>query len=313
MKLITIILPVYNVEKYIADCINSIINQTSKNFDLLIVDDGSKDESIIIAKSLLENSSIDYQIIERKNGGLGAARNTGIKQASGEYLAFVDSDDVITPDYIDTFENDIKKNNTELCIANFKWVDDANKFEFEKENPGGVIVQKKEFLYKILTRQIFQYFGCFCTKRTYILENNLFFDESVRFSVDQAYMWRLMVNVPQYTYNYHKIYNYYERPGSIMTASGVDKMLTGYPSILKCVEELADNPYIDSNNIVVRWRVSVLHTIAKQLDYSAFKKMYDMIKPKVGETIKYPDKKVKIVALPMAFGPKVLYRTLRRI
>lgn len=313
MKLITIILPVYNVEKYIEDCVVSIINQTSNNFDLLIIDDGSKDASISIAERALKESDIEYKIIHRQNGGLSAARNTGIENAEGMYLVFVDSDDVITPDYIETFERDIATFNTDLCIANFKWVRDADKFDFEKNNPGGNIVEKKEFLKKILNRTIFQYFGCFCIKREYILKNNMMFDESVRFSVDQAYMWRLMANVQQYTYNYHKIYNYYERPGSIMTASSVDKMLTGYPSIQKCVLDLANNEFFDSNNIIVRWRISALHTVAGQLSYESFKKMYDKVHPNIVETLQYPDIKVKAIAFPMIFGPKALYMFLKRI
>lgn len=312
MKKITIILPVYNVEEYITDCITSIINQTSKNFDLLIINDGTKDKSIEIAKNLLEVTDVEFRIIDRENGGLSAARNTGINNATGEYLAFVDSDDVITPDYVETMVKDINKFKTDLCIENFKWVSDENKFEFEKENEGGDLVDKTDFLKKILKRKIFPYFGTFCIKREYIKNNNLMFDESVWFSVDQAYMWRLMVNVDKYSYNTHKIYNYYERPNSIMTASKVEKMLTGFPSIKKCAEDLSENPYFKSELILTRWKISVLHTIALHFTWESFEKVYNEIKPKFADTIKYPDIKVKMVALIMIFGKRMLYQGLRR-
>ena len=100
MTAVSIILPVYNVEEYITDCINSIKNQTFKNFEIIIVDDETKDKSIEIAESLLETTDIDYKIIHRKNGGLAAARNSGIRVAKGEYLVFVDSDDIINPQYL---------------------------------------------------------------------------------------------------------------------------------------------------------------------------------------------------------------------
>src|SRR5471030_870825 len=97
---VSIITPVYNVERCIEKTINSIINQSSKNFELLLIDDGSKDRSIEIAENLLINSDVNYRIISQENGGVSVARNKGIKEAKGEYICFLDSDDYIHKEYI---------------------------------------------------------------------------------------------------------------------------------------------------------------------------------------------------------------------
>ncbi len=95
--LVSIIVPVYNVEKYIEKCILSIINQTYTNLEIIIVNDGSLDHSENIIKEYIsKDNRIKY--IKRENGGLGAARNTGIENATGKYIAFVDSDDWIDPE-----------------------------------------------------------------------------------------------------------------------------------------------------------------------------------------------------------------------
>lgn len=95
MKKVSVIIPVYKVEKYIAGTVESVLAQTYKNFELLIIDDGSPDKSIEICQKFTDNR---IKIIKQENRGVAAARNTGIRQAQGEYLAFLDADDLWTPE-----------------------------------------------------------------------------------------------------------------------------------------------------------------------------------------------------------------------
>ncbi len=313
MKKVSIVMPVYGVEKYIGDCIKSVINQTLKDFELIIVDDETKDKSIEVAEELLKGTDIDYKVVHRKNGGLSAARNTGIENAEGEYVICVDSDDVINPEYLETLYNDAKNNNVDLSIASFKWVKDHDKFDFDERQIEGKVVDKQDFLNKILSRKIFPYFGCFMVKRDYIIKNNLWHEEECKYNVDHSYQWRLMVNVPAYTYNPKKVYNYYVRPGSIMTGTKLEKMMTGFNSVKKCAEDLKDNPYFDSSLILARYKISVLNTLAKlRNNYDAFEYMYNNIKPKLFDCIRYPDIRIKLLVLPMLFGKKVFFSFLRR-
>lgn len=114
-RLVSVIVPVYNAEKYLEECIDSILNQTYKNFELLLIDDGSTDLSGAICEQYKEN---DYRIrvFHRKNAGAAAARNFGIEQAKGYWVTFVDSDDWITNNYIETLAVNDKE--LEVCFVN---------------------------------------------------------------------------------------------------------------------------------------------------------------------------------------------------
>ena len=107
MPELSIIVPVYNVEKYISQCIDSILNQTFQDFEVILVDDGSPDRSGQICDEYAENDS-RIKVIHQKNAGLSAARNTGLKNANGEYVAFVDSDDYISPNMYELLVTNIK-------------------------------------------------------------------------------------------------------------------------------------------------------------------------------------------------------------
>lgn len=128
MAEVSIIVPVYQVEKYIRQCIDSILAQTFTDFELILVDDGSKDRSGQICD---EYAGMDerVKVIHKKNGGLSDARNKGMDQAVGNYFMFVDSDDFITPDMVECLYNNILHENADITVCNFLYYfeDDRNK------------------------------------------------------------------------------------------------------------------------------------------------------------------------------------------
>ncbi|GAA2925355.1 glycosyltransferase family 2 protein [Enterococcus raffinosus] len=113
---ISIIVPVYNVEKYIRKCIDSILNQTFRDFELILVDDGSPDNSGAICDQYAKKDS-RIRVIHKENGGLSSARNAGIEVAQGKYLGFVDSDDYIAEDMYELLHNNIIKEGADLSIC----------------------------------------------------------------------------------------------------------------------------------------------------------------------------------------------------
>ena len=131
--LISVVVPVYNVEKYVEQCIRSIINQTYKSLEIIVVDDGSTDKSGKICDDL---SAIDSRIkvIHKKNGGLADARNVGIDHANGDLIGFVDSDDYIHPDFYEELYNLMKEKETDIAECQFLRVDVENI-----ENVKGII------------------------------------------------------------------------------------------------------------------------------------------------------------------------------
>lgn len=116
---ISVIVPVYNMEIRLKKCIDSLVNQTLKDIELIIVNDGSKDNSLKIIKEYQKTHN-NIKIIDKKNGGIGAARNDGIKIATGEYIAFVDSDDYIELDMFEKMYKTIKKEKACIVVCNYK-------------------------------------------------------------------------------------------------------------------------------------------------------------------------------------------------
>lgn len=116
MNLISIIVPVYNVQQYLDRCINSLLEQTYNNIEIILVDDGSSDESPNMCDAYSDRFSF-VKVIHKQNQGLGYARNSGLKIASGEYIAFVDSDDYLGKEHLISLYNSIKENKTDVCYC----------------------------------------------------------------------------------------------------------------------------------------------------------------------------------------------------
>lgn len=120
MPLISIIIPVYNVEKYLEECVDSVINQTYTNLEIILVDDGSTDSSPDICDDY-GSKDVRIKVIHRTNGGLSAARNSGIETAQGEYISFLDSDDYIADNTIEFLYNAIVTHNADIAaVAMYK-------------------------------------------------------------------------------------------------------------------------------------------------------------------------------------------------
>lgn len=143
-ELISIVVPVYNVEKYLRRCLDSLINQTYKDIEIILVNDGSTDNSLEICEEYAKNDS-RIKIISKKNEGLGMARNTGIDNADGEYICFFDSDDFVEIDAIEKMHNVIIKEQPQIVCFGFKKLDkngdivnayipNVNKMNFYEED-----------------------------------------------------------------------------------------------------------------------------------------------------------------------------------
>lgn len=142
MELVSIVLPIYNVEKYLRKCIETVINQTYTNVEIILVNDGSIDNSLEICKEFKEKDK-RIKIINKKNGGLSDARNVGLKNAQGKYICFIDSDDFISEKYIEELHNLIVENNAQIAVCSFENVDEDEKSISKKEIISQVISGKK--------------------------------------------------------------------------------------------------------------------------------------------------------------------------
>ena len=131
MELISIIVPVYNVEKYLNQCVNTLINQTYFNIEIILVNDGSTDKSGSLCDELSKSDN-RIKVIHKKNEGLGLARNTGLEYINGKFVTFIDSDDYVDTNLIEELYYNLKNNNADTCIGGFKRVNDLGKIIFKE-------------------------------------------------------------------------------------------------------------------------------------------------------------------------------------
>ena len=147
--LVTVIIPVYNVEKYINRCLDSVIRQTYKNLEIIIVNDGSTDNS---GKMCDEYAKLDNRIIviHKDNGGLSQARNIGIEKSTGEYICFIDSDDYVELNMIEDLYNACAKNEVKMVWANkFRELENGKIF-IDKTHEQECIIDRKQAYNNIL-------------------------------------------------------------------------------------------------------------------------------------------------------------------
>lgn len=152
MELVSIIVPVYNVEKYLEQCVNSILNQSYKLIEIILVNDGSKDSSGELCEILAKRDD-RIHLVHKDNEGLGLARNTGLKYVNGKYVTFIDSDDYVDMDLIENLYNAIKENNADACIGGYKRVNDSGKVVY-KETYENKIYEKEKCTNDLLPRML---------------------------------------------------------------------------------------------------------------------------------------------------------------
>ncbi|MGN0144911.1 MAG: glycosyltransferase family 2 protein [Clostridium sp.] len=194
MAKVSIITPVYNVEPCIAKCVKSVINQTCRDFEFLLIDDGSKDKSINIAESLLKDSDINYKIITQKNSGVSVARNEGIKQASGEYITFLDSDDYIDSRFIELMTKKAELTNCDVVFCDYSEVDDGgNVLVRNRTKYLSDFITGREAALKQLADEITIGMRSGIYKTSIIRDNNIFFDTNRKYGEDMIFIVKTLL------------------------------------------------------------------------------------------------------------------------
>ena len=236
-SLISVIIPFYNVEKYIEECILSVLSQDYKNLEILFVNDGSTDGS---AKIIEKYSKTDERItvINKKNGGASSARNVGMDVAKGEYLLFVDSDDFIAKNLISQLYNLSQEHNADVvsCKSLAFW----DHLPLTKENTNLKIYDnKKELLSELLSNKNME---IAVTRRLYrkdILEG-LHFDENCIMYEDMIFLYELYLKINKLIESESILYFYRQREGSLMHAKYTDRhidLLSVFNNFEKTIKE----------------------------------------------------------------------------
>ena len=149
-ELISIVVPIYNVENYLRMCLDSIQNQTYQNFECLLINDGSPDNSADICREYVAKDS-RFRYFEKENGGLSSARNYGIDRAEGSFITFVDSDDWLEHDALDRLYDALKKENADISIGRYNCYDESRcQYLFYDSNPDDSleVIEGKEIIHR---------------------------------------------------------------------------------------------------------------------------------------------------------------------
>lgn len=310
-KNLTLVIPVYNVESYIVDCINSICAQTYKCFNLILVNDGSTDLSIEIAKNILDKHKIEYYIIDKINKGLPSARNSGLVQSNSKWLISLDSDDVINPKFLEILVKEVEKNDVDIGFCDWNSVINSNKFNWNtKKNYKTVKYSQNKFQSLFLKRKIIPVIPTIIFKNELLIKNKLSLDENCLVGGDQQFIWKLSLYTNDVLHIKNKLYNYLKRDSSIMTKPNINKIIKSYNSMKKFESTYINNSQISSIKFIVpRWVFGISRLVSEYSNYESFKEMVSKcnVKENLKKLILFPDLKVIIYSIIFLLSSKFFY------
>lgn len=265
MELISVIIPVYNTEKYLKKCVDSFLNQTYSNLEIILIDDGSTDSSPLMCdKYKLQDDRI--VVIHKENGGLSDARNVGIENSSGSMITFFDSDDFVDEDYIE-YLYDLKTTaNVQLSVCAYNITNEDGNILFTMNSGKDDLLTKEEFFKKMLNEEGITVSACFK-----LYDRRLF--DNIRFPLgklceDNGTTYKVIDKIDGNIAFGNRAKCYYViRSNSIMRSSFSLKKL----DMIELTDEMCD--YLDIHypklkDLILRRRVYARFNVLRQMDYN---------------------------------------------
>lgn len=230
MNLISVVVPVYNVEKYLDRCVESVLNQTHKDFELLLVDDGSLDNCPRMCDEWAKKDE-RIKVFHKSNGGLSSARNYGLDRAKGDYIAFVDSDDFVQPDYLNYLYQALKEREGDLVICDYLHFSTQNEVVAFKED---LKILKEYDNYTVFLDD--EYLLGTCNAKKIVVWNKLYKKElfnDIRFPEgeiheDTATYYKFLYLSRKTVYINNALYFYYDNPVGTMGKPFTEKRLNEF-------------------------------------------------------------------------------------
>ena len=224
MKKLSIIIPLFNVEKFVCRVAESIRSQVFDGLEVILVDDGSSDNSLEAAKAQL--TGVDVKSIKQENTGPGGARNTGINEAAGEYLYFIDADDFLLPNALSNILKELEAHSPDVLLTRYVGWMPQKGFLPEKSynfNPPATRKERTEYILGALPEPAWNVWRYVC-RRSLVLDNKLFFKPSV-YAQDVPWVLSLLESADTLAFLQEPIYAYYyRRPNSIVNTLGVKRL-----------------------------------------------------------------------------------------
>lgn len=217
--MISIVIPVYNAEGYLDCCLKSIVSQTYNNWEVILIDDGSKDSSGKICDRY-EKDFQNIKCLHKKNGGVSSARNAGIEHAKGEWLFFCDADDMLMPGALEKMATEANRHQTEFLMFGYEKVSETGKSLLKKIEEKDKVINRNKALMEMFRASDYPYQGylwCKLFRRNIITENHISFDENISFNEDRLFIIEYLSKVKSDVfYTTYPVYKYIERSNSAM-------------------------------------------------------------------------------------------------
>ena len=232
---VSVIVPVYNVEKYIEKCLDSLVNQTLKEIEIIVVNDGSPDNSQKIIDKFVKKYPNKVKSFIKENGGLGSARNYGLKHIKGEYVAFIDSDDFADLKMLEEMYNLAKKNNSDIVLCSNNLLDENYR----------ILKVESAIINEKINNNLLKYKLAAWNKlyKKELLINNKFEFRSNVWYEDVDFTTKVMINAKKVSFIDKPLYNYLLREGSIMNNSNLKRNLEIFYSFDEIINYCKKNKF----------------------------------------------------------------------
>ena len=305
MPKVSVIVPIYNVEKYLEKCINSLLSQTLEDIQIILVNDGSKDNSGNIAKEYEKNNKDRVIYVEKENGGLSDARNYGLKYATGDFIAFLDSDDYIEKNAYEKMYNKAIEENADYVECDFIW-EFPNKIRVDKQYPYKNKKEMLSFVRVVAWNKLI--------KRQLIIDNNLEFPKGLRYE-DVEFTYKLIPFINKFAYVDKPFIHYVQRKGSI--ANVQNERTAEIFTVLDNVIE-----FYKKNNINEKYRDELEYNYARYLLCSSLKRMCKIKDKTIREkllteswerlNLNFPNWKENVILKTVNIGKNKYMRTVNK-
>ncbi len=254
---VSVIVPIYNVEKYLAKCLFSLVKQSFKDFEVLLINDGTPDNSMKIAEKFADKDK-RFIIFNKPNGGLSDARNFGLDRAKGEFVVFVDSDDYVHRDYLKVLYSECVRNNADMSYCRF-WHAFVRFGVFVPSfNPKKGVLSRDNAMNLILTDKLLHSYAWNKMYRRSLFSDNNIKYPSMYFE-DIATSPKLIFHSNKVAVSDRFLYYYVKRPGSILATMNSKKIDDLMLSILMC------RNYIQNRNEYQKFKRAIKH-ISKKME-----------------------------------------------
>ena len=261
--LISVIIPVYKVEKYLDKCIDSVINQTYNNLEIILVDDGSPDNCPKMCDEYAKKDK-RIKVIHKENGGVGSARNKGIEKSTGDYITFVDSDDWIEKEFIHEMLDIANKYKVDYVTCGYYRVYESKK-EIINGNLEEIVIDSKEYVNKLLNVQNgYGFVHMKLIKKTKI--SNLRFEEKLVVGEDALFNIELCKHINKAVILNKSLYNYFFNSNSVVRKYD-EKYVDKYLNSMKYMSEYIEKNYNNIETIINLYNYIVYHVMLICVNY----------------------------------------------